>query len=370
MLFRSPQYLKSADASMGVIVQLETPQALAQLEAIAAVDGVDAVFVGPADLSASLGHVGQFTHPEVMRAMGDAWAQGRLAVFEEHLASELLDSCLRSALAAGPGAAEIDALCQGRHGDPFGVLGMDANGQVSWLQLEPTAGLEDLATLAESEGLGTAAATDIRQGRRLADLELRQAHANLEEFTYVASHDLQEPLRMVNSYGQLLLRRQRFMRSLSIGKAIDGTVDHSKLLSKAFAERQVHKRYVALVDGLLQEDIDAWRTVDLPIGVDWPHRPRRIIDFAHGKASVTKLRVLSHDLTLGTTRLALEPVTGRSHQLRVHLQAIGHPILGDALYASVAAQAKSTRLALHAESLVLAHPQTGVALTLQSPPAF
>ena len=68
----APQYLKSADASMGVIVQLETPQALAQLEAIAAVDGVDAVFVGPADLSASLGHAGQFTHPEVMRAMGDA----------------------------------------------------------------------------------------------------------------------------------------------------------------------------------------------------------------------------------------------------------------------------------------------------------
>ena len=68
----APQYLKTADAGMGVIVQLETPQALAQLEAIAAVDGVDAVFVGPADLSASMGHVGQFTHPEVMRAMGDA----------------------------------------------------------------------------------------------------------------------------------------------------------------------------------------------------------------------------------------------------------------------------------------------------------
>jgi 2-keto-3-deoxy-L-rhamnonate aldolase RhmA len=68
----APQYLKSADAGMGVIVQLETPQALAQLEAIAAVDGVDAIFVGPADLSASMGHVGQFTHPEVMRAMGDA----------------------------------------------------------------------------------------------------------------------------------------------------------------------------------------------------------------------------------------------------------------------------------------------------------
>ena len=68
----APQYLKAADADMGVIVQLETPQALASLESIAAVDGVDAIFVGPADLSASMGHVGQFTHPEVMRAMGDA----------------------------------------------------------------------------------------------------------------------------------------------------------------------------------------------------------------------------------------------------------------------------------------------------------
>jgi tRNA pseudouridine32 synthase/23S rRNA pseudouridine746 synthase len=146
--------------------------------------------------------------------------------------------------------------------------------------------------------------------------------------------------------------------------------DNQRLLSKAFAERQVRKRYIALVDGLLQEGIGAWRTVDLPIGVDWPHRPRRMIDFARGKASVTTLRVLSHDRAQGTTRLALEPVTGRSHQLRVHLQAIGHPILGDALYAGAAAQAKCARLALHAESLALAHPQTGVMLTLQSPPAF
>jgi len=67
-----PGYLKIADATMGVMVQLETPQALAQLEAIAGVDGVDAVFIGPADLSASMGHIGQFTHPAVMQAMADA----------------------------------------------------------------------------------------------------------------------------------------------------------------------------------------------------------------------------------------------------------------------------------------------------------
>jgi 2-keto-3-deoxy-L-rhamnonate aldolase RhmA len=65
-------YLKSADGGMGVIVQLETPQALSQLEAIASVDGVDAIFIGPADLSAVMGHVGQFTHPAVMQAMADA----------------------------------------------------------------------------------------------------------------------------------------------------------------------------------------------------------------------------------------------------------------------------------------------------------
>jgi 2-keto-3-deoxy-L-rhamnonate aldolase RhmA len=67
-----PSYLSSADSGMGVIVQIETPQALSQLEAIAGVDGVDAIFIGPADLSASMGHVGQFTHPAVMQAMGDA----------------------------------------------------------------------------------------------------------------------------------------------------------------------------------------------------------------------------------------------------------------------------------------------------------
>ena len=146
--------------------------------------------------------------------------------------------------------------------------------------------------------------------------------------------------------------------------------DNQRLLSKAFAERQVHKRYVALVDGLLQEDIDAWRTVDLPIGVDWPHRPRRIIDFAHGKASVTKLRVLSHDLVLGTTRLALEPVTGRSHQLRVHLQAIGHPILGDELYAPPEVFARAPRLLLHAAFLAFVHPSTATNLRVESAAPF
>ena len=146
--------------------------------------------------------------------------------------------------------------------------------------------------------------------------------------------------------------------------------DHQRLLSMAFAARQVRKGYVALVDGRVQLDAGATRTIDLPIGVDWPNRPKRVIDFARGKASVTGLRVLSHDIDGCSTRVALEPLTGRSHQLRLHMQASGHPILGDALYASPRVQARLGRLALHAESLEFAHPRSGRWLRLRSPPDF
>ena len=146
--------------------------------------------------------------------------------------------------------------------------------------------------------------------------------------------------------------------------------DNQRRLSKAFAARQVRKQYIAVIDGLLAQDAGTARTIDLPIGVDWPNRPRRVIDFAHGKASVTALRVLSHAPDQGSTRVELEPLTGRSHQLRVHMQAIAHPILGDAMYASPEVQSKCARLALHALSLELLHPQTGQLLTFYSPPEF
>ncbi|MBK9573712.1 MAG: RNA pseudouridine synthase [Rhodoferax sp.] len=146
--------------------------------------------------------------------------------------------------------------------------------------------------------------------------------------------------------------------------------DNQRRLSIAFAERQVRKRYVALVDGLLLQDAGTTRTIDLPINVDWPNRPRQVIDFASGKASVTNLRVLSHEPSQVATRVELEPLTGRSHQLRVHMQAMGHPILGDTLYASPQVQSKCARLALHALSLELLHPQSGRPLKLHSPPEF
>ena len=132
-----------------------------------------------------------------------------------------------------------------------------------------------------------------------------------------------------------------------------------RLLSEAFANRQVAKQYEAVVHGALPVVGDTWRVIDLPIGVDWPNRPRRVIDWAHGKASTTRLRAVALDAPLQATHVKLEPLTGRTHQLRVHLQAIGHPILGDMLYAPPDVAAMAPRLLLHACALSFAHPISG-----------
>jgi tRNA pseudouridine32 synthase/23S rRNA pseudouridine746 synthase len=132
-------------------------------------------------------------------------------------------------------------------------------------------------------------------------------------------------------------------------------------LSIAFAERRVAKRYVAVVSGDVADDHGS---IELPLAADWPNRPRQQVDPVLGKPSLTRWRVLSRDG--GHTRLELEPVTGRSHQLRVHLAAIGHAIVGDALYAGEAAP----RLLLHATSLAFAHPLSEAPLSFSSPPPF
>lgn len=142
-------------------------------------------------------------------------------------------------------------------------------------------------------------------------------------------------------------------------------------LSMAFAAREVHKRYVAVVQGRLQGLPDgAWSTIDLPLSPDWPNRPLSKVDLDHGKPSLTRWRVLAHDDASNTTRVELEPVTGRSHQLRLHLQAMGHPILGDALYAPAPVQALSPRLQLHATAITLPHPAWGQTLSVHSPVPF
>lgn len=145
-----------------------------------------------------------------------------------------------------------------------------------------------------------------------------------------------------------------------------------RALSRSFETREVGKRYVAVVHGCLQQsnNPDDWDLIDLPIIVDWPRRPLRIIDAERGKPSQTRWRVLAHDAAANTTRVELEPVTGRSHQLRVHLKALGHSILGDALYASEAVQAAAPRLLLHACALQFTHPASGLAMAFESTPGF
>jgi tRNA pseudouridine32 synthase/23S rRNA pseudouridine746 synthase len=140
-------------------------------------------------------------------------------------------------------------------------------------------------------------------------------------------------------------------------------------LNDSFAKRLVHKRYVAVVDGQVEATPALWNLIDLPIIVDWPNRPLRMIDRALGKPSLTKWRLISHGVD-NTSRLELEPVTGRSHQLRVHLAAIGHAIVGDALYANDRVRAMGGRLMLHARSLELDHPVTGELLKFESAENF
>ncbi len=138
-------------------------------------------------------------------------------------------------------------------------------------------------------------------------------------------------------------------------------------LSEAFAQRAVEKRYVAVVQGSVEQ---ASGEIDLPLLTDWPNRPRQKVCLAQGKPSLTRWRVIGRDPLRHTTRLELTPLTGRSHQLRVHLLALGHPIVGDALYAPPEVQAEADRLLLHADALGFAQPVSGDWLRFESPAPF
>lgn len=136
-------------------------------------------------------------------------------------------------------------------------------------------------------------------------------------------------------------------------------------LSMAFAGRGVHKVYVARVAGHVP---DPAGEIDLPLAADWPHRPRQKVDPATGKPSLTRFERLCAGRN--ESRLELSPVTGRTHQLRVHLAAIGHPILGDSLYGDAESRNAAPRLQLHACALGFAHPEYGAALRFTEPAAF
>lgn len=135
-------------------------------------------------------------------------------------------------------------------------------------------------------------------------------------------------------------------------------------ISKQFQARSVSKHYVAVVAGLMREDNGV---IDLPIASD--DGPKYKICRESGKASVTEFEVLERDFQTRCSRVFLHPITGRSHQLRLHLQAIGHPILGCEFYGGIHADA-AERLLLHARDLLFTHPTNGNPVTIVREPDF
>ncbi len=139
-------------------------------------------------------------------------------------------------------------------------------------------------------------------------------------------------------------------------------------LSEMFREHAIDKEYVAIVAGCLRANQGE---IALPLSADWPNRPRQKIDLTHGKASLTHYRALenTNQPDSKTTRVALRPITGRTHQLRLHMAAIGYPILGDVLYGDKTANS-AERLLLHAQQLCLPHPLNGAPLMLHCSAPF
>lgn len=135
-------------------------------------------------------------------------------------------------------------------------------------------------------------------------------------------------------------------------------------LGKQFEHRQTDKTYVARVWGHLAPESGR---VDLPLCADWPNRPRQMVSHEHGRPAQTDWQVIGYEGD--TTRVRLHPLTGRSHQLRVHMAELGHPILGDPIYATGPAR-DFPRLMLHAETLSFRHPVGGERVTFSAPVPF
>ncbi len=136
-------------------------------------------------------------------------------------------------------------------------------------------------------------------------------------------------------------------------------------LGLQFERRHTAKTYEARVLGLVAQDMG---TVDLPLIVDWPNRPLQMVDHSRGKPAQTHWRVLEREPA--ATRLELTPITGRSHQLRVHMKELGHIILGDRFYGTANVIAAAERLQLHAKGLEIYHPDGGARVAFQSPTPF
>ena len=138
-------------------------------------------------------------------------------------------------------------------------------------------------------------------------------------------------------------------------------------LTQSFEDKKIQKTYLAVVNGIVEQDQGE---IDLPLICDWPNRPLQKVCYEQGKKALTRYQVLQRDQELQQTRVQLFPITGRTHQLRVHMLSMGHTILGDGLYASPEIKSKAPRLLLHAQDLFFPHPITGDDISLHCPAEF
>lgn len=138
-------------------------------------------------------------------------------------------------------------------------------------------------------------------------------------------------------------------------------------LGRLFETRNIHKEYTAVVDGLIEQNKGE---IELPLICDWPNRPKQMVCHNTGKSAHTRYEVINRDPEKKQTRVKLLPVTGRSHQLRVHMQALGHPIVGDEFYAPEGVKSAAPRLLLHAARLTFQHPFNDQAMDISLSPGF
>jgi tRNA pseudouridine32 synthase/23S rRNA pseudouridine746 synthase len=166
--------------------------------------------------------------------------------------------------------------------------------------------------------------------------------------------------RVQETYPDALIVHRLDMATSGLMVLARGKTAHRKL-SNQFERGQVQKSYIAIVHGLVSQETSE---INAPLICDWPNRPKQMVDFDIGKPSQTQFKVISKGAN--TTRVELIPISGRTHQLRVHMLWVGHPICGDVLYNPD----EYPRLMLHAQSLAFAHPETGAQMSFASVPDF
>ena len=172
--------------------------------------------------------------------------------------------------------------------------------------------------------------------------------------------------RLVQQYDSALMtHRLDFGTSGIMLVALNKTVNAN--ITKQFQRRSIKKNYISILEGHL---IDDHGYIDEPIARDPANFPRQKICKQSGKTAVSEYQVLERTNNPIATRVLFTPLTGRTHQLRIHSQAIGHPIQGCDLYGSPETQAKADRLLLHASQLIFEHPMTGEPITGQCPCPF